>query len=891
MSFRTASGGLVTVGKRIASGGEGEVYGVIAPQGVVFKKYKPEVLVKAPTTEEKLRAMTESPPAERHEAGSGHITLAWPAQVVMENGSFAGFLMPTVDTDTSVELHRIANPSDRRAATGETAWMRGFSWKYLVSVAANLAHATHVLHTSGSVIGDFNERNILVTSQARVTLIDCDSMQFTGSGGRVYFCRVGRPEFTPPELRRADWAKTVRHPSSDLFALAIHVYQLLMEGEHPFRGAWSGAGEKPPVPDLAATGTWAFERRGMLGPRPVAIDAGLVPASIRKMFRQAFEDGAIRPARRPTALDWQRELNSLASGLRKCHANGEHFYSSHHRSCPWCEHERRRAGASTMTIPAVRPASAPVQAPPLRPVARPPRPATATAVPVAVAPLTDAGLKRTAGRSRLFMLSAGSVFGAGWLLGAGYAAQSAGPASLLAWLIGGVAALILALVTAELSAMFPVAGGLARFPVRAFGGVVGAAFGWIAWLQAATVAALEVVVTGIFLDQAAPGSWLAELARAGVGQTTGKGYACAVLLTAVFTVLNFCGTSTATWLNGLLTWVRLATIGLAIVALLGHFDKLNLTHAPGGLLPYGPQGVLGTVGSGGVMFAYLGFEQAGQLAGEARNSRRDIPWAIIAPVVLATVAYLLLQVAFIGAIPAGDLARGWGSVPASIVDLARAHSVASGQLNVLRAAPVVGALGTAVAYSVTTPRLAYGLGRSGVAPAFLARTSRGGVPWAALVATFAGSLVLLLPGVTWQQVVGDLTSATVLMYAGMPLCLGAFRSQFPAQPRPYRLPAAGVLGPLAFIIANLVIYWCGWQVDLRVGTALIVGTAVILAGQRPANLNPRAAGWLVAYLAGLAVISRFGQYGGTGTLPMWWDMAIIAVFSLVIHRWALRTRL
>jgi hypothetical protein len=101
-----------------------------------------------------------------------------------------------------------------------------------------------------------------------------------------------------------------------------------------------------------------------------------------------------------------------------------------------------------------------------------------------------------------------------------------------------------------------------------------------------------------------------------------------------------------------------------------------------------------------------------------------------------------------------------------------------------------------------------------------------------------------------------------------------------------------VLGPAAFIIANLIVYWCGWGANLRVGIALIAGTGVILVTQRPASLNLRAAGWLAAYLVGLGIISRLGQYGGgTGTLPMWWDMVTVAIFSVVIYVWAMRTRL
>jgi hypothetical protein len=156
--------------------------------------------------------------------------------------------------------------------------------------------------------------------------------------GEWFFCRVGRPEFTPPELVRADWDSTVRHPSSDLFALAIHLYQLLLEGEHPFRGVWRGDGEKPPVSVLAGRGIWAHQNGGPLVPRPAAISAGLLPPAIVAMFRQAFEDGAVDPGARPTAAQWHAALNGLADQLRQCAADRAHFYPRSHDTCPWCRY-------------------------------------------------------------------------------------------------------------------------------------------------------------------------------------------------------------------------------------------------------------------------------------------------------------------------------------------------------------------------------------------------------------------------------------------------------------------------------------------------------------------------------------------------------------------------
>jgi hypothetical protein len=365
MALATVSGDAVLPGRKLATGGQGEIFAVASPSGFVLKRYLRGTLDSDPALARRLRVMAGHRPAEWREASSGHMNLAWPSEVVLADGRFAGFLMPAVDTRQTVELHRITNPTDRRTSTGTAAWTKGFDWRYLVRTAANLAHATHVLHAAGVVIGDFNESNIRTWREARVTLLDCDSMQIRDpASGEWFFCRVGRPEFTPPELVRADWARTVRHASSDLFALAIHLYQLLLEGEHPFRGVWRGEGDKPPVSVLAGQGIWAHQNGGPLVPRPAAISAGLLPPAIVAMFRRVFEEGAVDPGARPAAAEWHSALSGLAAQLRQCPANRAHFYPGSHDACPWCRYT---------PPPAWRPPPAPV-----RPVVEarpaPPRP-------------------------------------------------------------------------------------------------------------------------------------------------------------------------------------------------------------------------------------------------------------------------------------------------------------------------------------------------------------------------------------------------------------------------------------------------------------------------------------------------------------------------------------
>lgn len=102
-------------------------------------------------------------------------------------------------------------------------------------------------------------------------------------------------------------------------------------------------------------------------------------------------------------------------------------------------------------------------------------------------------LRRDVGGLSLLFVSLGSIIGSGWLFGALYASQIAGPGAVISWVAGGLIILLLALIHAELGGAYPLAGGSARFPHLAFGSLVGFGMGWIAWRGATTIAAIEVL--------------------------------------------------------------------------------------------------------------------------------------------------------------------------------------------------------------------------------------------------------------------------------------------------------------------------------------------------------------------------------------------------------------
>ena len=537
---------------------------------------------------------------------------------------------------------------------------------------------------------------------------------------------------------------------------------------------------------------------------------------------------------------------------------------------------------------------------------------------VAVTTPTDVGLKRELGLIGATWASETSIIGSGWLFGALFAAQAVGGAAILAWLIAGVVVIVLALAHAELGAMYPVSGGTARFPHFAFGSVAGIGFGFFSYVQAVTIAPIECFA---FMQYAS--YYWPSIYNSDTKNVTGVGFILTIILMAIFVAVNFLAMRIFARVNNVITWWKVAVPVLAIIVLLTQWHSGNFTAGGTGFMPGGIKALFGALPAAGIIFAYSGFEQCDQLAGEIKNPGRNLPLAIIISVLIGTVIYCLLQVAFIVALPPALLgAHGGligltcptsGTCNPSISELNAGPFAAVAVLggvawlaHILRIDAFVSPSGTGLIYTTGTSRVSYGLARNRYFPQIFGRVSSNGIPWVGLIAAFIIGLFFLLPFPSWHSLVGLITGASVLMYAGAPLSVGAFRGQVPDANRPYRMPAAWLLAPLAFVVADLLIYWSGFEVIWKLGVVLIIGYVIIgicmaFDPQRP-PLDWKSAIWLPAWLIGMGIISWQGQYSGssdthplpptnTGHIGFWWDMLVVAAFSVAIYLWAMRTKL
>jgi amino acid transporter len=353
--------------------------------------------------------------------------------------------------------------------------------------------------------------------------------------------------------------------------------------------------------------------------------------------------------------------------------------------------------------------------------------ATESAARTIVAP-ADVGLRREMGLIGACWASVTSIIGSGWLFGSWKAAYSTGTSAILAWVIAGIAIIILALVHAELGGMYPVAGGTARFPHFSFGSIAGISFGFFSWIQAITVAPIECFA----VMQYASYYWHGVF-NSSNGEVTGLGFGLSVALMALFTALNFFAMRLFNKVNSAITWWKIAIPVLAIIILFTQFHGSNF-NSHGGFLPLGGKALFAAIPGAGIVFAYLGFEQADQLAGEVRDPQRNLPRAIIIAILMCTAIYILLQIVFIGALQPGALSHGWAALATNKGLIAGPLAFISGAAglawwaNILRVDAFISPAGTGIMYQTSTSRVGYGLARNRYFPQAFAQVDRNGVP-------------------------------------------------------------------------------------------------------------------------------------------------------------------
>ena len=512
-------------------------------------------------------------------------------------------------------------------------------------------------------------------------------------------------------------------------------------------------------------------------------------------------------------------------------------------------------------------------------------------------------IRRDVGPIALMMTGLGSIIGSGWLFGAWRAAGLAGPGAIWAWILGAAIITTIALTYSELGAMFPESGGMVRYSHYSHGSLVGFIGAWANWIGIVSVIPVEAEASVQYMASW-PWQWAHDLyihMPDGHGELAVPGLGIAAVLVIIYFLLNFWSVKLFAHSNSAITMFKLvvpAATGFALIASGFHRENFSVgVHGNSHALDFAA--VLTAVATAGIVFSYNGFQSPVNLAGEARNPGRSIPFAVLGSIALATIIYLILQVAYIGAVPPDLLAKvGWHGIDfrspfAELAIIVNLHWLAM----LLYMDAFISPSGTGMTYTATTARMLYGMQRNGTMPQAFGKVHPVyGVPRAAMWFNLAVSFVFLFFFRGWGTLAAVISVATIISYLTGPISATSLRRTAPDVHRPLRIAGLPILAAVAFIFATELLYWARWPLTGEIILLMVVALPVYLYYQAKSGWHDfarqmKGAWWLVLYLPTIALVSWAGstQFDGKGYLPYGWDLVIVAIVGLVFYLWGVKS--
>ena len=336
-----------TMGAKLGSGGEGIVYSILDDPLQVAKVFNKVISGR----EDKLKAIINLKIPSRI---NGIVRLALPEDILYENSSMVGFVMPYVD-DT-LRLFKVCRENDE----DKDAVFPNYGWKHSVVIAYNFAEMIEYLHSKGVIVGDFNPNNFVVdgVNGGMTVFVDCDSFDIRDpKTGRRYPCEVAFLEVAAPELQNVTSFRGRHTIESDNFSLAMHIFRLLMNNSDPYNAVDIGI-HKQSISGVGAgnnaiiKGECPYVRHLLNKQIPdSSLPYEFLPLDIRKLFNRVFYYNEVTAVskqvvqNRPTASEWAKVLRKYAIDNRFvtiCAENPRHIYPNNNSQCPWCKLERNQ---------------------------------------------------------------------------------------------------------------------------------------------------------------------------------------------------------------------------------------------------------------------------------------------------------------------------------------------------------------------------------------------------------------------------------------------------------------------------------------------------------------------------------------------------------------------
>ena len=360
-------------------------------------------------------------------------------------------------------------------------------------------------------------------------------------------------------------------------------------------------------------------------------------------------------------------------------------------------------------------------------------------------------------------------------------------------------------------------------------------------------------------------------------------------------VINAVGVKFLSRVNSFIVIFKLGVPLLTIIVLFSvdwHANNL-FSH---GFAPMGLKSILSALPVAGVIFSYIGYSPAIQLAGEAKDPQRSIPIAVLGALGICIVFFLLLQIVFLGALKPEAFANGWANLSFTgdsgpFVGILLGLNIVW-MVYILYSGAMIAPFGTALIYTAAASRICYAMGDNGYLFKPLMKLNKYKVPMRIIVLNYVIGLFLFLPFPTWQRMVGFLVISFIFSYAAGPLALLVLRRTLPHIKRPFKLPVPRLFCLLAFYVSNLIVYWTGWSIISKMIIGICLGYIVLAffkltSEGKQLKLEWKTSWWVFLYIIFVALMSYLGAFGPVKLIPFGWDFLVIGIGSWVIYELAI----
>ena len=459
---------------------------------------------------------------------------------------------------------------------------------------------------------------------------------------------------------------------------------------------------------------------------------------------------------------------------------------------------------------------------------------------------SEHGLKRALGPFNLTALGIGAIIGTGiFVLTGTVAAQNAGPAVVLSFVLAGVASIFAALCYAEFAALVPIAGSAYTYGYATLGELFAWIIGWDLILEYALSATTVAIgwsgyvvsfLRDIGLDvppqfSAARGTMVA---LPGGGEVAAIFNLPAVLIVVLVTTLLVVGIKESANVNNVIVFIKVAVVILFIVLAAGAINPENwhpfIPANTGVREEFGFTGVV--AGAGVVFFAYIGFDAVSTAAQEAKNPQRDMPIGIIASLLICTVLYIIVSGIATGVVPYREL-----NVPdpiAVVADRAGLGWISS----LIKLGAIAGLSSVILVQLMGQTRIFFSMSRDGLLPQWMnAIHPRFRTPW--ITTIVLGVLVAIPAGFLTVREAGSLVSiGTLLAFAIVSAGVLILRIREPNLHRPFRTPLVWFVAPMGVLSSFYLMWYLPWRTWERLLIWLALGMVVyFLYGYRHSRLR------------------------------------------------------